>query len=428
MNSALPYSGIEPSLTPRLADGGRAQTRPGTQVKSLLVRKYETLADVESLRPCWDELLREFPGATTFSSWEWLAPWWGAFGQGRQLMMLEFLDEHSDLVGLAPLCVEKCRVIGFMQLRVLRFWGDGSGDSDNLDFPVRVGYENEVAAAMLHYLSEESSRWDYCELNTMPEGSAVGNCLTWHLHQRAWLFYHHQQTGSAISLPESWEEYRAQLSSKERGKVNYRNNLLERKYQVRYYRCENEGELGVCLDILFTLHQKRWQSAGEPGSFGSAARRKFYAEMAALLLERGCLEFWVLDLNDSPVATQFGFCFDRTFFSLQEGYDPLFSVDSVGYVLRAHVIRHLIAAGVRRYDFLAGEAESKARWNAGVTQYRSVHFARPASRGSIYLRTIKSATDSKEWLRQKLPDGAWQALHWLNCTLLGIKKRTSRKA
>jgi CelD/BcsL family acetyltransferase involved in cellulose biosynthesis len=393
-------------------------------MKSLQVRIYETLAGIETLRPQWEQLLSEFRGATTFSTWEWLAPWWSAFSERRRLLVLAFLDESSRLVGLAPLCVETRKVAPFVRLKVVGFWGDGSGDSDNLDFPVRSGYEEEVASVLLNYLAKESRRWDFCEFNTMPENSPVGNSLSRHC---SWVSFRHQQAGSAVALPETWEAYLLQLSAKERGKVAYRRKQLEKKYRTRFYKCENEAELGVCLDTLFRLHQKRWHSAGEPGSFMFEARCRFYSEMAALLLMRGRLEFWLLDLDGKPVAAQFGFCFDRTFFSLQEGYDTVHSPDSVGYVLRAHVIRQLIAAGVRRYDFLAGESASKARWGARVTQYVNLRFARPISKGSLYLQMINTATKGKEWLRLHLPTNAWQALRRLNCAVRGIKKQASPK-
>jgi CelD/BcsL family acetyltransferase involved in cellulose biosynthesis len=396
-------------------------------MKSLQVRVYETLADIETLRPQWDQLLSEFRGATTFSSWEWLAPWWRTLGERRQLLVLAFLDESSRLVGLAPLCVEKQKVSPLVVLQVVRFWGDGSGDSDNLDFPVRTGYEDDVTDAFVGYLAKESRRWDLCELNTMPEDSPVGSCLFRHLRDRSWVLYCHEQAGSAIVLPETWEAYLLQLSPKERGKIAYLRKALEKKYQPRFYKCENQAELGVCLDTLFGLHQRRWQSAGEPGSFVSAARCLFYSEMAALLLARGRLEFYFLDLDGKPVAAQFGFCFGRIFFSLQEGYDPAYSRDSVGYILRAHVIRQLIAAGVRRYDFLAGESASKARWDARATQYVSLHFARPYSKGSLSLQVVNAATEGKEWLRAHLPENAWRTLRRLNSAIRGIKQQASPK-
>jgi len=36
----------------------------------------------------------------------------------------------------------------------------------------------------------------------------------------------------------------------------------------------------------------------------------------------------------------------------------------VGYVLRGQLLRNLIDRGIRRYDFLGGEDESKTRWGA----------------------------------------------------------------
>jgi CelD/BcsL family acetyltransferase involved in cellulose biosynthesis len=391
-------------------------------MKSLQVRVYETLDKIETLRPQWEQLLCEFRGATTFSSWEWLAPWWRAFGQGQQLLMLAFLDESSRLVGLAPLCVEKRKVAPLIHLQVVRFWGDGSGDSDNLDFPVRAGYEDQVTQTLVHYLSSESKLWDYCEFNTMPRDSAVGRCLERQLRLARCAMYRSESAASVVSIGETWESYLAQLSAKERGKVSNRANRLKKRYRVRYYKCETEAEVPGCLETLYNLHQKRWQSVGEPGSFTAVARRQFYGELAVSLVRRGCLEFWFLDLDGAPVATQFGFRFGDTVFSLQEGYDPAYSPDSVGYVLRAHAIRELISGGVRRYHFLGGEGPSKSRWGAQATNYVNIHFARSFNRGSLYLRLINGARAAKESLRRYLPQSVWQGLHRLNVALSGVKR------
>lgn len=391
-------------------------------MESLQVRAYKTLADLEGLRASWEGLLAEFCGATTFSSWEWLVPWWRAFGDDRQLLVLAFVDPTGRLVGLAPLSVELRSLTSGVNQRVLRLLGDGSGDSDNLDFPVRAGYEDQIACMLLDYLARESNLWDCCELNTMPADSAVGKCLERQLGARDWVTYRHQNSGSVVSMGETWEGYLAQLSAKERTKIAYRRKLLEKKYRVRIYRCEDRDRVSACLTTLFDLHQKRWQNVGEPGSFSSAARRQFYGELASLLLERGYLQFWFLDLDGQPVAAQFGFQFGSTVFSLQEGYDPDYSSDSVGYVLRAHVIHQLISEGVQRYDFLAGDGSSKSRWSAQASNYVNLHFARPHTSGSLFLQLIDGASVGKEWLRRHLPRNLWQALHWLNCKLGGTRK------
>jgi CelD/BcsL family acetyltransferase involved in cellulose biosynthesis len=389
-----------------------AETNPLPRIHRTQI--FRTLDDLESLRPAWEALLEDFSGATTFSTWEWLAPWWRAFGEGRELLVLAFFDESERLVGLAPLQISRRRVTSFLNLRVLGLWGDGSGDSDNLDIPVRAGWEESVTLALLEFLKKESSQWDFCEFNTMPEDSPVASCLAKQLGDRGWTAYNDRRASSAIALPETWEAYLSQLSSKERGKVAYYQNRLQKKYRMHVHRCEAESEIPGCLEALFKLHRERWQALGQSGSFESAARRQFYCDLARLLNARNRLEFWLLELDRHPVAAQFGFRHGNTVFQLQEGFDLAYSADSVGYVLRAYVIEQQIAQGVRRYDFLAGEAPSKSRWATQASHYLNVQFARPLGRGSAYLHLIHGAGSSKEWLRRHLPSNAWQVLRRLN--------------
>lgn len=374
---------------------------------------YTNLDDLENLRPAWQDLLAQFPGATTFSTWEWLAPWWRAFGQGRELRVIALFDESERLAGLAPLAIRVRRVAPLVNLRVLSLWGDGSGDSDNLDVPARAGWEKPVAAALLEYLKNESRQWDFCEFNTMPGDSPVATSLAKLFENQGWRAYHSRQTSSAISLPKTWEAYFGQLSSKERGKIAYYRKKLEKKFRVRFYRCDSEEELSACLEKLFALHRKRWQSLKQNGSFECSARRQFYYELSKLLLAQNNLEFWLLDLDGNTVAAQFGFVHGRTVFQLQEGFDPAYSSDSVGYVLRAYVIQQLISRDVRRYDFLAGEAPSKARWAAQSDHYLNLQFARPFSGGALYLHLSKDAVMLKEWMRGHLPSKCWRLLRGL---------------
>ena len=388
-------------------------------MQTLQVHVYESLEALQGLLPAWEELLSEFPTATIFSTWEWLAPWWRAFGNGQRLMVLGFFGTRQRLAGLAPLSLSTYRLARGLSFRVLRLMGDGSGDSDNLDLPVRPSYEAEFTRALLEYLDMQAGRWDFCELNTLPADSPAGNHLRDQLKQRGWTHFGYPRPWSVVVLPDSWESYLKQLSSKERGKLGYYSRRLEKNHKVRLHKCTHETELPACLEALFQLHQARWQPRGQPGSFGSEQRRQFYSEMGRLFLARRWLEFWLLDLDGKTVATQFGFRYGDSVFQLQEGFDPEYSLDSIGYVLRGYVLKQLIADGVRRYDFLAGQSPDKARWGTQVRNYINIHFARPFSRGSLYLHLSHNARESKAWLRARLPRPAWRAIQWLNSRVRG---------
>jgi CelD/BcsL family acetyltransferase involved in cellulose biosynthesis len=370
---------------------------------------HDNLQSLQLLRPGWDALLDEYPLSTTFSTYEWLVPWWRAFGGVDRLLVVAFLDASSALVGLAPLAVTVRRGFPF-PLRVLRFMGDGSHDSDNLDLPVRPGFEEAFTQSLLDWMRQNAALWDVCEFNTLPADSFIGTRLLNDLAKRKWTCITSTRPQTVVELAESWEAHLKGMSSKERGKVGLRARRLEKKYEVRIRRCSEESEIDSLLPTLFELHGKHWQLRGLPGTLHSPARRQFYGELARLLLARRRLEFWVLELNGKIAAAQFGLRHNTTVFSLQEGFDPDYAADSVGYVLRSNVLKTVLEEGVRRYDFLGGTDESKMRWGGVLKHYVNLRCARPFSKGDFYLTLKENSRRAKTWLRNHLPAGMWKKL------------------
>lgn len=394
--------------------------------RRLQVRVYRTPGELDGLRPAWKELLDRSATATIFSTWEWLLPWWQAYGSEQSLVVLAFFESGEELVGLAPMCLTTLRAAGALNLRVLRLLGDGSGDSDNLDLPVRQGFETDFAAALVDYLDRREIRWDLCQLNTLPSDSAAGNALLSRMKENGWTFATHHLQCSTIRLPASWETYLGQISKKEKDKLRYYSRRIEKRYRPRFYKCTQESEISTCLDALFQLHRKRWQLRGGTGVFDSSARRQFYEQVSRNFLARNWLEFWLLDLDDKTVAAQFSFRYGNRVFALQEGFDPAYSTESVGFVLRGHTFEQLIADGVGYYDFLEGKSEAKDRWAAEILTYTNLHFAKRFSLGGAYLRLVNSAGAGKEWIRAHAPPTVWSALHWLNVRLRRIQDKPSR--
>ena len=379
---------------------------------------YQSLDDLAELEPLWNNLVAEYPSASIFCTWEWLLSWWQSFGNRRRLLVLALFDSDSRLIGLAPLSILSEPVLGKLSLRVLRFVGDGSNDSDNLDFPVRPGFEEVFARKVVEYLREHGNEWDIVLLNTMPLESPVAKVLVTSLLQRPyWSCFHEFRRRLIVSLPLKWDDYVAQISAKERRNLAYYGRRLKNAYSVRIYRCTNEAELPACLGALFRLHQQRWQSAGQPGTFAEETRRHFYTELGLRLLRRSWLELWIAELNGKIAAVQFAMRYRDTVYSLQEGYDPDHASDRVGFILRAHVLKQLISEGVRIYDFLAGEDPHKARWKPSPSSYRDIRFAATWSLGGVLLNSSYRSLAAKEWLRERLHPSLWRLLHKANLAL-----------
>jgi len=367
--------------------------------------------EMERLRPQWDEILRANPALTIFSTFEWLQSWWRAFGAGKELVSLICSDYSGNIVAIVPLYRERVYWKLGLYITRLRLVGDGSGDSDNLDLIVFPGHECAVARMFERWL--RTAAVDICELNTMHSESAAAQAVLDELSTSRWKLSNYDQPWSAVILPETWQGYLAQLSSKERLKVGNRLRRLQARYTVEFRKCTSRTELPSQLQTLFALHQKRWEARGKPGSFRSEERKNFYSLMSEQFLRQGWLELWTLLLNGEPVAAQFGFRYGSTVFSLQEGFDPEHSADSVGYVLRSYVLQQLINSGIRRYEFLAGADESKLRWGGETGHYLNIHVAAPRTWGSLHLQAARTIWKAKTKVRTLYPGLTGSCLAWL---------------
>ncbi len=369
-------------------------------VPTLKVQEYRTWEDLEELRPGWNRLLASDRSAAIFLTPEWLQSWWKAYGFGRQIRSVGFLTADGELVALAPMYLE--RTGGVLSRRTLRFIGAGSGDSDALNILVAPGWEAQIAHAFLEYL-RENKFWDVCSLETLPEESPMATALACEIARQNWTVSTRHTAHSLIQLPPSWDEYLKMLQPNFRPLLTRYPKRLQSRYQVRISRSEDIVNLAAGLERLFALHQKRWTRRGERGAFAEPARQDFYARMAAAFLERGWLEFWSLSIGDEIAATQFCFRYRDTVSLLQEGFDPRFTDDKVGYALRAHVLQQIIAQGACCYDFLGGDDPYKLKFGATRTNYLDLHFAASSARGRFEINKRNFVTRLKSWAMKHLP-------------------------
>src|SRR5262249_20848991 len=359
--------------------------------------------ELNRFRDAWENLLLKNSANSIFLTPEWLGSWWQTFGQekDRNLTSLVFLDQERQVTAIMPLFQES-RLFPPVQLKTLRLVGAGSGDSDALDLMVRPGFEREVVEAFLSWLSRNKV-WDVCSLETLPSASAVADHLLEALSRRGWRPVKERSPNFYIDLPETWQAYLDTLDPRFRPLLTRYPRRLQSRHRMRVFRCDRLQDLPSALETLFRLHQMRWTKTGEPGAFSNPMRRKFYFRMAEEFLRRGWLEFWLLDLDNETVAAQFCFRYGTTVYLLQEGFNPNYAAEKVGYALRAHVLQQMIQTGARRYDFLGGTDAYKLKFGARQGRYLNVHFAGPSMLGRIDLAFHLWAGLARRWLKNSLP-------------------------
>jgi CelD/BcsL family acetyltransferase involved in cellulose biosynthesis len=368
----------------------------------LVVIQFNSWVELERYRAEWDHLLAESPSSSIFMTPEWLASWWRAYGAGRQLCSLAFVDPQRRTLAIAPLYLERRSRFG-ITTTTLRLVGAGSGDSDDLDFIVMPGYETRVAKAFAEWFQSQK-HCHLCALETLPDGSMLAGNLCDLASQRKWKLTTEELPHSYVELPRTWTEYLEKLASDFRPLLTRYPRRLQSRFSIEISRLQKVEDLAGGLQTLFSLHQMRWTGRGEPGAFADPRRRDFYSRMASAFLQRGWLELWSLKLENETVATQFCFRYRDTVSLLQEGFNPKYTAEKVGYALRAHALQEMISTGARRYDFLGGADAYKARFGSTQGKYLNLYFAGPSWKGRLFLLARQSSRALKAWLKTHLPE------------------------
>ena len=353
-------------------------------------------------------MLEANPAASIFQTPEWLASWWQAYGQNRNFLALVFENSVGDVVGIVPFFSDQIPFVGY-GLKTLRMVGAGSGDSDGLNIITAPGYEIDCTKAFIAWFASQK-KWHLCQMETLPQHSLAAESLLHETQQSGMSIDSTLTPNFIIDLPPTWQQYLDSLEPSFRPLLTRYPKRLQSRFTVKFLRCEKQGDLKGQLDTLFDLHQMRWTGRGEAGAFAGTERRDFYYRMAAAFLQRGWLEFWLLELNGETVGAQFCFRYNDTVSLLQEGFHPKYASEKIGYALKAHLLQEMIRFGTRRYDFLGGADPYKSKFGAHQENYLNLFIAGSSKRGRLYLQVQKQKRVIKAWLKRKLPANMVAAL------------------
>lgn len=343
-----PFSGQPEALSPRA---------PRMEIRIV------SWAEAQAFAPQWNSF-----APSAFTTFEWQASWYEAYG-GSEPIVIACLD-GAELLGLAALQ---------RQGRRIRILGDGTYDSDNLDFIYKEAW---IVPELVNAARKLLGPLDVLDLRTLPSSSPLCSAFN-----TGWLTYRYETPHPVVTLPASREDYLKALSKKMRKSISQTLRRTEGRREA--FVCRSEDQLSKLLGSLQALHAARWRSKGDEGAFALKGRTAFIELVARRFFRQGWLNFWVLELDGQEAATEFGFTFRGVYSHLMSGFDPTFAADSPGVVLRALLLESLINEGVRCYDFLGGEEEYKYRWGAQDARFVNLNATRLVSLASFWLAAKK---------------------------------------
>jgi CelD/BcsL family acetyltransferase involved in cellulose biosynthesis len=386
---------------------------PPVQVSPSLEACALTGADAfDLLQAEWDELLDSSDQRTFFLRWSWTSLWWKFYAPpGSSLLIITCRDRFGRLVGLAPLYRRQVRVAGIPALREVLFLGTGifTETSHYLDVIARRGFEQAVAYSVADYLAAGAG-WDRMRLQTVPASSKL---------------LHHLQkslpgaeispcdSGHAVDTSTDWETLLAGLGKSTRANViRYTRKILQ-TYECEFRRVETEEEFETAFDALVTLHQARWQSLDEPGSFALPGFEAFLREASRASLSEGRLRLWTLSLDGRVAAAKIAFLDGGVAYAFQQGFDPAHLKEGLGRVHSSLCIKACVDDDlVTEFDFMGGEGNQyKESWSRTGRETVNVTWKREGIRLKTSEAVTGTARKVKSLARSWIPTSIRLAIH-----------------
>lgn len=302
------------------------------------------MAGFDVAREEWTELAER--GGNLFSTWEWATTWWRHFGRGEgSLRLTEVCSGDGATLAILPLYLWRRG-----PLRLLRLIGHGPGDQlGPVCDPADVG---AVGDALRTGLEGGYWRCDGFLGEVMPGDQG------WPARLGAARIATEGSPVCTLAAPD-WEAFLSTRSRNHRRQIRRDERRLADSADLRYRRSDDDASLDADLDILFGLHEARWDgrsSAADP------AVKRFQRDFAFKALEAGWLRLWFLELNGRAVAGWYGFRFGNAELYYLQGRDPDYEKQGVGGVLCAHTVRTAFEEGAAEYRFLRGDEPFKYRF------------------------------------------------------------------
>jgi len=366
-----------------------------------MIEVIDTIAKFEQLKPEWNKLVEASRSNCFFLTWDWLYTWWKHLSGSRRLFVLTVRD-GEELVAIAPLAWRPPRLPFISPFSTLEFLGTGTVGSDYLDMIIHQDRERAIFPVLTEFLAHQHS---LLRLAQTREHSSHAKELAGHWRERGGLLREqHTNVCPTINLSgHNWESYLSTLGSAHRYNFRRKVRQLTNRFDVAFEMARTDRERREALTTLLSLHSSRWQNRGGSDAFLNSAVISFHEELSSLALSQGGLRLFTLRLDRQPVASLYGFYYNRVFYFYQSGFDQHYACHSVGLVAMGLAIQSALQEGAHEYDMLHGAEEYKFRWAREKHALCSLELYPPGGLGMMWSGARGTCLGMKRLVRNMLP-------------------------
>jgi len=358
-----------------------------------IVREADKFKD---LKDEWNNLLFKSKSPSIFLTWEWLFYWWKYFkDDNTRLYILLVRDENSSqILGIAPLCIQKDKRFGFKRIR---FLGTEKVASDFLGFIINPNYESKIVTAILNYLYCQRNAWDLIEISDLEENSGLKRLIYENNNTGRKIVEIDAQLCPYIPLPQNYSRLYESFNPDLQNILKRRLKKFQKNYEVSFSTHTDHSEIKNKIDELFLLHNSRSnmkkRASGFESSFKGRDIQAFHREVASDFLSNGWLRLYSLNCNQKAVASLYAFKYIDSMSYYQSGFDDSYQNFSPGSILMEHCLQDAIKDGLKEFHYLRGNEEYKLKWTKDAKKTKTILIINRTLNGNIfdaYLR-VKTA-------------------------------------
>jgi CelD/BcsL family acetyltransferase involved in cellulose biosynthesis len=285
----------------------------------------------------------------------WMKAWWQSFGQGRPDILA--VRRRGEPVGVAPLMIQggTARLIGDVNV------------CDHLDVITAPDEAEVFFQALCDHL--RSRGVDRLDLELLRPDSIVLREMAPAARRRGLAVkIAPKDTSLEMALPESWENYLAMLTGKQRHELRRKFRRMGQAVPYVFRTVSDQARVAEAMEIFFKLFRSNRQDKAE---FMHEPMIAYFRTLAQGLAEANHLRLFFLELQGIPAAAAMCFQHHGTMYLYNSAYDAHYQSLSAGILCNALSIRESIGSGMKTYDLLRGtEGYKRHLGGRPVTLYR----------------------------------------------------------
>ena len=348
----------------------------------------------------WDPL----SGGVPFRQSAWLGAWWEHLAERKaEPYLVAARRPDGRLCGLLPL-YRHHRGDG----RTLSSIGDGAACTDH--WSVLAGESDDainIAVAIGQWLvraaRSATDGWDVMDVDGLVAGDSAAAALQQGLRSAGALTLvcsrmnvWYKPTG------DSWEQYLMSLGKTHRRQLRRLSTAVATTEGMELHLPSSADQVRDSLDALINLHQRRWNDVGQPGSFASAAMRRFIHDAALRFFHRGQLRLPTLRMEGQVIAAELHIVGQNgVMYCYSTGMDPQFAQLEPGRILNAESLHHAYHHGLAGIDLMRGDEPYKQRMHALPRPVARLRAVAPALLPRLRHAAWRTGFEVKQWIRRR---------------------------